>query len=801
MYGIVERLLVMAFYASVMIVVVILARAVIKNAPRQICCVLWALVAFRLICPFEIPCAFSVYNLVESMTVSENEMLNETDALGDAGQTGKYDFESAAGAEGAAAAAQRTQAAQSTASGSASAQTAPTNPTPAAPAQPPSTTNVQRAQTALRAAASHLAPLHSAATPHLAPLWAAGALIMFAWMAYGSRRLRKTVAASAPFEPHSSIYKNVYICDDIRTPFTAGIFRPRIYIPSGMDAASIKHVIAHERAHIKRGDNITKALGCALRAVYWFDPLVWLAYELFSRDVEIACDERVVKDMDREERAAYSQTLLNCSTAGGRRIMAYSAAFSGSSGIKERVNRVMNYKKPALWVSAAAIILCIIAAACFMTAPASTPADQGALNYEEFEKIVKSANTSKFLTEEQVVAVLENNGFELEKIQKPDELKGNGVIESSGAKKTECDKKPLCYRINYINMQERVLLLYIHDSYEEAEKFSVQWYDGNEKMMTDAISGKNISVQLVRAYITSGEDKVSADEKLESSDVGQNPIYAKIREALCMDAFYGWKTMYRGESENWSGELEICSYSNSDGSYTYGNSGGVIKANYKSGYIEYSGVKGYSVPKVNMSCDYTMAVGAPVPDFAEYEDGYYITGVGGSTASKFDEYNVDFEYTNGRAESLILSKYSTLYSYYDWKNSDTVGSVKIWNEQQIKSAFMEKISESNPQDEITIIDCTAVTDNAYDTVGTVLYRLSSKPEVIETAFVKSDGFFQTCGTYTQICDEPELRYLGNGTVVFKAIREDGEIYGHILSCSQTEDGKNTHFKAAEQEIM
>lgn len=798
MYGIVERLLVMAFYASVMIVVVIAVRAVIKNAPRQICCVLWALVAFRLICPFEIPCVFSVYNLAENTVVSENEMLNKTDDLDSAGQTGQYDFESAAGAKSAAEAAQRTPTAPSTASGSAS---APTNPTTTAPAQPPLTTNAPRAQTALRAAIPHIELLYAAAIPHIAPLWAAGALAMFAWTAYGSRRLRKTVAASAPLKPHSLTYKNVYICDDIRAPFTAGIFKPKIYIPSGMEQASIRHVIAHECAHIKRGDNITKALGCALRAVYWFDPFVWLAYELFSRDVEIACDERVVKEMEREERAAYSQALLNCSISGGRRIMAYSAAFSGSSGIKERVNRVMNYKQPALWVSAAAIILCIAAAVCFMTAPANTPAGQRALEQEELSKIVKSANTSKFLTEEQVVAVLENNGFKLEKIKKPDALKGNGIIESSGTKKIESDKKPLYYRINYTNMQERVMLLYIHDSYKEAEKFSVQWYDGKEKMMTDAISGKNISVQLVRAYITSGEGKVSADEKLESGVIGQSPIYAKVREALCMDAFYGCKKIYTGESENWCGELEICSYSNSDGSYTYGKSGGVIKANYKSGYAEYSGVKGYSVPKANMSCDYTMADGAPVPDFAEYEDGYYITGVGGSTVSAFDEYNVDFEYTDGRIESLILSKCSTLYAYDDWKNSDTTVNIKIWNKEQIESAFIEKISESKPKDDITIIDCTAVTDNVYDTVGAVLYRLSSQPEVIETAFVKSDGFFQTCGTYTQICDEPELRYLGNGTVVFKAVKENGEIYGHILSFSQSEDGKNTHFKAAEQEIM
>lgn len=141
------------------------------------------------------------------------------------------------------------------------------------------------------------------------------------------------------------------------------------------------------------------------------------------------------------------------------------------------------------------------------------------------------------------------------------------------------------------------------------------------------------------------------------------------------------------------------------------------------------------------------------------------------------------------------------FSYDDLENSNAASSVKIWNEQQIKSAFMEKISESKPQDEITIIDCTAVTDNVYDTVGAVLYRLSSQPEVIETAFVKSDGFFQTCGTYAQVCDKPELTYLGNGTVVFKAVRENGEMYGYTLTFSQSDDEKNTHFKAEEQEVM
>lgn len=192
-------------------------------------------------------------------------------------------------------------------------------------------------------------------------VWLAGAIGMLLYAAISYLVLRHRVRASLRVE------KGVYVCDGIRDPFILGLLFPKIYLPSGTDETTRGYVLSHERAHLRRFDHIWKPLGFLLLSVYWFNPLLWLAYILLCRDIELACDEKVVKDLDDAGKAAYSEALLAVSVSR-RSIAACPLAF-GETGVKSRVKSVLNYKKPAFWIILVAIVACIAIAVCFLTVP------------------------------------------------------------------------------------------------------------------------------------------------------------------------------------------------------------------------------------------------------------------------------------------------------------------------------------------------------------------------------------------------------------------------------------------------
>lgn len=160
---------------------------------------------------------------------------------------------------------------------------------------------------------------------------------------------------------------NIYICDKVETPFILGLFRPRIYLPSAMEDSDKEYVIAHEKAHLKRLDHLWKPLGFLLLTVYWFNPVLWVAYILLCRDIELACDERVIHDMGAEDKKAYSAALLNCSIP--RRMIAACPLAFGEVGVKQRIKSVLHYKKPAFWIVAVALLATVGIAIGFLTDP------------------------------------------------------------------------------------------------------------------------------------------------------------------------------------------------------------------------------------------------------------------------------------------------------------------------------------------------------------------------------------------------------------------------------------------------
>lgn len=195
--------------------------------------------------------------------------------------------------------------------------------------------------------------------------WIAGMVLMAVWAFVSWLRLRRRVAEAVPEG------EGVWLCDRIGSPFLLGLVHPRIYLPAGLDGESRTYVLAHERAHIRRRDHWVKPVGFLLLAAYWFNPLLWLAYVLLCRDIELACDERVIRELGSQSKKPYSQALLRCSVHRGM-IAACPLAF-GEVGVKERVKNVLNYKKPAFWVILVSLALCAAAAVCFLTDPVTRP--------------------------------------------------------------------------------------------------------------------------------------------------------------------------------------------------------------------------------------------------------------------------------------------------------------------------------------------------------------------------------------------------------------------------------------------
>jgi beta-lactamase regulating signal transducer with metallopeptidase domain len=337
-YSILVGLLKLSLPAGILIAAVLLARQLLRKAPKWISCALWALVALRLICPFTIESPLSVMpNDVGSGKAVDAWM----DSYVPGGYTVIYEGEpgyvEAVGSE-------------------------------RLPVQ--SKDGINYVVTGV-GVSSVPETVGNQILPYLFCGWVFGMTAMLLYAAVSYLRLKRRTAVTVPWA------EGVLMCDEIDAPFILGVFRPRIYLPSRMTEPQLSRVLAHEKAHLKRHDHWWKPLGFLLLSVYWFNPLVWIAYILLCRDIEMACDERVVRDMGTAERADYAQALLDCSRS--RRVIAACPLAFGEVGVKERVKGVLNYKKPAFWIILIAIIACIVLAVCLMTDPFSNKSLSGKL--------------------------------------------------------------------------------------------------------------------------------------------------------------------------------------------------------------------------------------------------------------------------------------------------------------------------------------------------------------------------------------------------------------------------------------
>lgn len=309
------KLLNMSITAGWLIMAVLCVRLLFLKVSKRVNCLLWGIVAIRLICPFSIESPFSIVPSAEpikSSTVVEGKVQNYIPSID-------------------------------------SRLTIVEN-----------TINPMLTETFAYHESNSVAPLQIV-TYVVGLVWGGGMVLLIIGAIGSAGKLHKLVREAV------RIRDNIYICDAVKSPFVLGIVRPRVYLPSALSGAQMPYILAHESAHLQRKDHWWKVLGYLLLCIYWFHPLCWLSYSLFCKDIELACDEKAAKDMTFQEKKEYSKVLLSCARPRSL-IMVCPLAF-GEVGVRKRVKSVLRYKKPALWVLAAAAVVLVILAVCFLTNP------------------------------------------------------------------------------------------------------------------------------------------------------------------------------------------------------------------------------------------------------------------------------------------------------------------------------------------------------------------------------------------------------------------------------------------------
>ena len=329
----------MSISASWLVLAVLLLRFVLKKAPKWVNVLLWGIVAVRLAFPFSIESALSLIPSAE--TIPPNIGMNTTPTI----NSGINAINNAV------------------------------NPI------------ISQSNTPMAGASVNPLQITIGIFEYI---WIFGMIALALYTSISYWRLHRKVDTAVRYKD------NIFQSENVKSPFVLGIIKSRIYLPFNMNGQDLEHVVAHEQAHIHRKDHWWKPLGFLLLTIHWFNPLMWLAYVLLCRDIELACDEKVIKELGNEQRADYMQALVACSV--NRRMIAACPLAFGEVGVKERVKSVMNYKKPAFWVIILAVIACVIVAVCFLTNPMG-------FQFDEATHTIVSANHFDMRNADDAVAI------------------------------------------------------------------------------------------------------------------------------------------------------------------------------------------------------------------------------------------------------------------------------------------------------------------------------------------------------------------------------------------------------------
>ena len=389
----------MSISGSIMILAVLLMRLLLKKAPLWISVLLFGLVGVRLILPVSIEAPFSLIPSGQTIHVTSDTGKNGTSSVDQTNLTIDSGI----------------KAVDEYLNQRLTAETEENRELSAFPTASELRIETQRPTDLLLSVCSII--------------WLSGlaGILLYSLIRY--LRLRYSVAEAVLYR------ENIYLCDQVQTPFILGIVKPRIYLPSGLEETDFTHVLAHERAHLQRKDPLWKALGFLFLAVYWFNPLMWLSYILFSRDIEAACDEKVIAGLQTPERKAYANALVSCSM-NRQQVLVYPLAF-GEIAVKTRVKKVLNYKKPAILGIVAAVIACVVLGGCFLTNP------------------MKGANPEGYDFETDLQYYQLREAIKVTRVQNCDGgcyLYHNGFVYKADVKSGEIT--PLCDKANCLHDQE-----------------------------------------------------------------------------------------------------------------------------------------------------------------------------------------------------------------------------------------------------------------------------------------------------------------------------------------------------------
>ena len=356
----------MSISASWLVLAVLILRFVLKKAPKWINVLLWGIVAIRLICPFSFESTLSLIPSAE--TIPLNIGMDTTPTI----NSGISAINNAV------------------------------NPI------------ISQSNTPMAGSSVNLLQITIGIYEYI---WIFGMIALALYTAISYWRLRRKVDTAVRYKD------NIFQSENVKSPFVLGIIKPRIYLPFKMNGQYLEYVVAHEQAHICRKDHWWKPLGFLLLMIHWFNPLMWLAYVLLCRDIELACDEKVIKELGNEQRGDYTQALVAGSV--NRRMIAACPLAFGEVSVKERVKSVMNYKKPAFWVIIISVIVCVGVAVCFLTNPKQ---DSYTLRI-----VVPAGSQEKFVYTDEEVSTIRNSI----KIWSGDGLGDTEVILSPVNKTTE----------------------------------------------------------------------------------------------------------------------------------------------------------------------------------------------------------------------------------------------------------------------------------------------------------------------------------------------------------------------------
>lgn len=675
--------------ASWMVLAVIVLRLVLKKAPRWFHVALWGLVAVRLLLPFSIESTFSLIPSTE--TIPQDILRVEGTQLQ---QPAHFDVVS--------------------------------NPVFSGGATVEVGQTIDRVQVQM---------------VKMSFIWLAGIAILLIYTAVSYWRLRRRVSEAV------ILRDNIFQSENVASPFVLGIIKPRIYLPYKMGEQDLAHVVAHEQAHIRRRDHWWKPLGFLLLSAYWFNPLLWLAYALLCRDIEMACDERAVRGMGAEELRAYCAVLLACSVprhAGAACPLAF-----GEVGVKTRIRRMLQYKKPALWVTAAAVVVCLAAAVCFLTDPKPSAKNLP----EPFGQVCA---VSEVIYDAPVYgSTLTEETFPTLRLTK--DAAGQPTL-------TVTDFTGYVYPAIPLT-EERLTRAGFDRLFVEAEDGTGGWRGGRNAA---ALRRRNAAAWT--GVMPDATDGVPNWYHLLQQEDGT--LYLAMGYRFGPDA---------PDSIRW-----LLSLRAPDGPVDFAG--------------EYVGAGG-SLLVITRNADGGYAVELDLPGLADLENaaGVYDEALAALHFSGTDDSGgaLAADVTAaGEHLRVTLTQSShpdcpagTALDFYD---SDVGMPWRVWSEQELLAAFAAQ-AEAGAQ----AVACVDTPDAAAGLVGVVLFtRPDDRSASAHTwlMFLDKDGVGQVCGLAAAPADDPAFTYCGGGTVSFRLQREDATAYGVRVTFSH--DGPaSTNFKA------